>query len=159
MRSARVFAKAFLHAIGPALFLLGTVDAAAQSPVVEVRVDAIVSKTAAIHGGVGVMVPTGTYLRSGLVGAIGSSRDGISGRLDFINRFHLDPFRESRWAPYAGGGVSARFDADRKQRVYLMILMGIDGPAAKGITTTLEGGLGGGGRIGLIVRRATAKRR
>jgi len=126
---------------------------------VEGRVDAILASPAAVHAGLGVTTPLGVYVRSGLVAALGASEDGISGRVDFINRFHLDPFRESRWAPYAGGGVSVRFDDNRRERPYLMVFAGIDGPPTGGVTVSFEAGFGGGGRIGAILRRSAARRR
>ena len=131
--------------------------ASAQLPLA--RVDAIIAHTSAVHAGAGVAWRTGTYLRSGLEAAVGASQDGISGRLDLVNRFHLDPFRESRWAPYAGGGLSTRFDDDRESRVYLLVLFGVDGPAKRGLSTSFEAGFGGGGRIGMVIRRTSAERR
>jgi hypothetical protein len=124
----------------------------------EGRIDAIVAGPPAIHAGAGITVPAGTYVRTGLEGGIGASKDGVSGRLDALTRFHLDPFREHRWAPYGGGGVTARFDVDRKTRFYLLIVAGVDGPDSHGVATSIEAGLGGGGRIGLVIRRAAAQR-
>lgn len=132
-------------------------DAVAQS--IEARTDAILAGPAAIHAGIGFTTPLGTYLRSGLDAAVGASRDGITGRVDLTNRFHLDPFREHKWAPYAGGGLTARFDENRRSRVWLLVIAGVDGPVRRGLTTAIEAGLGGGGRIGLIVRRGAAERR
>ena len=126
---------------------------------VEGRADVIVSKFTAAHAGIGFTVKTGTYLRSGFDAGLGASSDGISGRVDFVNRFHLDPFRQFKWAPYAGGGLTARFDDNRRRRVYLLLFLGVDGPARHGLGTSIEAGLGGGGRIGLIIRRAAAERR
>lgn len=142
-------------------------EATAQRPVrepaprvaIEGRIDAIVSAVTAVHAGAGFTVKTGTYLRSGLDAGLGAGRDGISARIDLVNRFHLDPFRQSKWAPYAGGGVSVRFDDNRRERVYLLLFLGIDGPARHGLGTSIEAGLGGGGRIGMIIRRAAAERR
>ena len=101
----------------------------------------------------------GTYVRTGAVAAVGFSRDGLSGRLDAMARFHFDPVRQSRWAPYGGGGLSGRFDRGEKARAYLMLLLGLDGPVYGGATPSFELGLGGGTRIGVIIRRATAERR
>jgi hypothetical protein len=129
------------------------------SPAIEARVDAIISDVSAIHGAIGFTVPVGTYLRSGIDAGIGASSEGISGRIDLVNRFHLDPFRESKWAPYGGGGLTARFDDNRREKIYLLIFAGIDGPVKRGLTTSFEAGLGGGGRVGLIIRRAAAERR
>ena len=125
----------------------------------EVRLDGIIARVSAIHFGAGFTMPAGTYVRTGAIAAVGFSRDGLSGRIDAIARFHFDPFRQSRWGPYGGGGISGRFDSDEKARAYLLLLFGLDGPVYNGATPTFELGLGGGARIGVIVRRATAERR
>lgn len=139
------------------LAVLGRSPVEAQTP--EGRIDAIASDPAAIHAGLGVTTKAGTYLRTGIVGGLGASGDGISGRIDFINRFHLDPFRESKWAPYAGGGLSARFDDNARSRLYALLILGLDGPVARGLTTSVEAGLGGGARLGIVIRRAAQERR
>ncbi len=139
------------------LMLVGRSSLAAQTP--EARIDAIASDPAAIHAGFGVTTKAGTYLRTGVVAGLGASENGISGRIDFVNRFHLDPFRESRWAPYAGGGLSARFDDGARSRLYALIILGVDGPVARGLTTSVEAGLGGGARLGIVIRRAAQERR
>jgi hypothetical protein len=132
---------------------------AAQAQSIEARIDAIVAGPPAVHAGLGVTTPLGTYVRAGMVGAVGASNDGLSGRLDAIARFHLDPFRQHKWAAYAGGGLTARFDEDRTTRYFLLILAGVDGPVSHGMSTSFEAGLGGGGRIGVILRQAKAERR
>jgi hypothetical protein len=132
-------------------------SAAAQTP--ELRLDAIAANPAAVHVGAGFTIAMGTYVRSGFDAAIGQSEDGISGRIDLVNRFHLDPFRQHRWAPYAGGGMTARFDDNRTNRYYLLVFLGIDSPAKKGIATSIEAGLGGGARLGIVLRKARAERR
>jgi len=150
----KAIAAVFIAVLAPAILASG---AEAQSA--EGRVDVFADGPPAIHAGAGFTVRAGTYLRSGLTGAIGASRNGISGRVDFMNRFHLDPFRERRWGPYAGGGLTARFDDNRSDRFYLLLIAGIDGPARRGVTTAIEAGLGGGARLGLILRHAAAERR
>ena len=135
------------------------VQAGASPITVEVRLDALFARVDAIHAGVGATVPLGNYVRAGIVGATGLSGDGRSARIDVLARFHLDPFRESRWAPYAGGGLTTRFDRGRNAHTYLMLLAGIDGPAANGLGTSVEAALGGGGRVGIILRRTRRERR
>ena len=125
----------------------------------EIRIDGIIASVSAIHLGAGFTVPAGTYVRTGVIAAAGFSRNGLSGRIDAVARFHFDPFRQSRWGPYGGGGISGRFDSDEKGRAYLLLLFGLDGPVYNGATPAFELGLGGGARIGVIVRRATAERR
>jgi hypothetical protein len=101
----------------------------------------------------------GYYVRSGIVAAAGGSGDGVSGRVDGFARFHFDPFRESRWAPYGGGGISGRFDKGDGARAFLLLLLGFDGPIHGGMTSAVELGLGGGARVGVIIRQARRERR
>jgi hypothetical protein len=128
-----------------------------QSP--EARIDGIAANPAAVQGGAGIIFSPGTYLRSGIEGGIGASENGLSGRFDIVNRFHLDPFREHKWAPYGGGGITTRFDKDRRTRIYLLLIAGVDGPARHGLSTSIEAGLGGGARLGVILRKTKAERR
>lgn len=141
------------------VLLLYTLPAIARAQDIEGRIDGITNGPAAVHAGAGFSVPAGTYIRTGIDGAIGASRDGLSGRADLFTRFHLDPFREHRWAPYGGGGITTRFDYDRRTRAYLLLFIGVDGPASHGVATSIEAGFGGGGRIGVAIRRAATKRR
>jgi hypothetical protein len=120
----------------------------------EARIDGIIARTSALHFGVGFTAPIGVYTRPGADAALGFSRHGLSGRVDLFTRFHFDPFRQSRWGPYGGGGVSGRFDADEKPRAYLLIFLGVDGPVSGGMSPSFEVGLGGGARIGVILRQA-----
>ena len=164
--SSKTFFSAFSLFSAVNWFFSGS-EAIAQRPVrepapevaIEGRADVIISKVTAAHAGIGFTVKTGTYLRSGIDVGLGASRDGISGRIDFVNRFHLYPFRQFKWAPYAGGGLGARFDDNRKERVHLLVFLGMDGPVRNGLGTSVEAGRGGGGRIGMIIRRAAAERR
>src|SRR5947207_2067662 len=121
----------------------------------ETRLDAIVAHATGIEAGVGLSVPAGIYVRSGLVAGIGAGRHGLEGRTDLISRFSLDPFRQSRWAPYGGGGISGRYRSERDggSRAYLMIFLGVEGPLplgrTSGIVPAFELGLGGGARVGV----------
>lgn len=125
----------------------------------EFRVDAIAARMSAVQAGIGITAVTGTYVRSGVIGAVGFSRHGLSGRIDGLARFHFDPFRQSRWAPYGGGGISGRFDRDEGAHAFLLVLLGLDGPVQHGMSPSFEVGLGGGARVGVIFRQATGERR
>jgi hypothetical protein len=131
----------------------------------EVRLDGIVARTSAVEAGYGISVPMGIYVRSGLVGGVGVGRHGADGRTDLISRFSLDPFRQSRWAPYGGAGFSGRFRAaaDGGSRGYLLVFLGVEGPLAAGTASgwvpAFEVGLGGGARVGVVLRRGIADRR
>lgn len=131
----------------------------------EGRIDAIVSQHTSVHAGFGMSVPAGIYVRAGLVLGAGIGRYGLDGRADLIGRFSFDPLRQSRWAPYGGGGLSARFNstAEGGAKGYLLFFLGVEGPVPFGRTSgwvpAVEAGLGGGGRFGIIVRRGTHARR
>jgi hypothetical protein len=129
------------------------------STAIEGRIDAISSKKPTAQAGIGVLMFGGTYTRTGIVAAIGANDDGVTGRTDGFVSFHLDPFRQSKWGPYGGGGISGRFDAGSRPRAYLLIFAGIDGPVRNGLTTSFEVGLGGGARFGVVLRQAVAERR
>ena len=149
--------RPFVEAI--LLSMVATLPPSLSAQSIEGRIDGILAGPKAIHAGLGFTVPVGTYVRSGLVGAVGASDAGVSGRVDLFARFHLDPFREHRWALYAGGGLTARYDDNRRTRHFLLLFAGVDGPARGGISPSIEAGLGGGGRIGVIIRRSAAERR
>jgi hypothetical protein len=135
------------------------------SPVqLEARADGIFAATDAIHAGLGANVRMGTYLRVGALGALGAAFDGEgshpSARVDATARFLLDPLRQSRWGPYGGGGASLRHESDAGWRGYLLIFLGIDGPTIGGrVDPALEVGLGGGTRVGLVLRGPRSGRR
>lgn len=131
----------------------------------ELRLDAIIARTSAVEAAYGFTVPAGIYMRTGLVAGLGVGRHGVGGRTDLIGRFSLDPFRQSRWAPYAGAGVSGRYRSERDggSRAYLLVFLGVEGPLPlgerAGWVPALEVGLGGGGRVGVIMRRGINARR
>lgn len=126
----------------------------------EFRVDGIFSETQAIHLGAGVLFPLGTYVRSGIIAGAGLSGGEPSFRGDFVNVFHVDPFRESRWAPYGGGGISLRHDnATDQSNAFLLLILGIEGPRGKAYAPAIEIGLGGGVRAGIVMRRSGEKSR
>lgn len=137
-----------------------------QQPLqIEGRLDAIVAHTTGFEAGLGLSVPAGIYVRTGLVAGIGAGRHGVEGRTDLISRFSLDPFRQSRWAPYGGGGISGRYRSklDGGSHAYLLVFLGVEGPLAaankSGIVPAFELGLGGGARLGVILRRGISARR
>lgn len=131
----------------------------------EGRIDAIVSEETAIHAGAGVSVPMGLYLRAGVVVGAGAGRYGVEARSDLIARFTFDPLRQSRWAPYGGGGVSGRYNstAEGRAKAYLLIFLGVEGPlragSRAGWVPAFEVGLGGGVRAGVIIRKGIIARR
>lgn len=135
-------------------------------PRAEARVDYLGPNPDVVHAGVGVNVPLGTYLRVSVLGAGGASwddgRTGGSVRGDVIGRFTFDPFRERRWGLSAGGGLSVRYDhvdAGRGWRPLLALVVDLEGPRSGVVAPALQVGLGGGARVGLIIRGADPNRR
>lgn len=116
-------------------------------------------------GGVGVNVPAGVYLRLGLSGAVGGvvgGRDEAPGTVahaDVTSRFHLDPFRQSRVGLYGLAGVSAMYREDDGWTPRVVLGLGIEGSAKRGLLTGIELALGGGTRIAIVLRKARAAAR
>lgn len=134
--------------------------AAQQEPTTypELRADAILANRTTVQGGVGIVAPVGVYVRFGFDGAVGAMwRDGTSsavGRVDAIARFLLDPLRENNVALSLGGGLSAPITGDGFKTPYLTVVMDVEGRRRGGWTPAVELGLGGGARIGFVLRRS-----
>lgn len=142
----------------------GNAQVVRQAVQAEGRIDAIFSDNTAVHAGYGVSVPLGLYVRGGLVVGAGAGRHGLEGRSDLVGRFSFDPYRQNRWAPYAGGGLSARYNstAEGGAKGLLLVFLGLEGPLpgrTAGWVPAFEVGLGGGARVGLILRRGVRARR
>jgi len=129
----------------------------------EARADFINARAPAAHLGIGVSVAAGTYVRLALVAAAGQAwRDGdgvAAGRVDALARFVADPLRESRWAPYAAGGVSGMYDTAERWRGVLVGVLGVEGPSLGSVVPAIEVGFGGGTRVGAVLRRSLPGRR
>ena len=125
-------------------------------PYPEVRADAVVGRPNSALLGAGLQVPLGYYARFGLDASGGIARSnaeslGIA-RADAIVRFLLDPFRETKLALSAGAGVSVRYLEHDGVRPYLALLLDLEAKRAAGITPALQVGLGGGLRLGMVLR-------
>jgi hypothetical protein len=133
------------------------------SPTVEpeLRLDVIAGHEPAVQAGAGVQVPMGYYVRVGIVGAVGvpTGADAPSprradARADLLVRFLLDPFRQSRYGLSIGGGLSARAEPGDRVRPLLLVAMDLEGRrSSHGLVPALQLGLGGGVRVGMILRR------
>ena len=137
-------------------------------PQASLRADAILARATAVQLGVGYELPMGVYVRSGLTVAAGTTHvpggdPRPSGRVDAVGRFLLDPFREFRWGPYGGAGVSALWDgrvAGRERwRGVVVLVLGVEGPATGTVRSSVELGLGGGTRVGVVLRRGGGDQR
>jgi len=148
-----------LAAVG---LLVSVAAGAQQQPTrayAEYRADVIIARGTAAQLGAGAVIPLGIYVRLGVDaagGATWSHGETVgSGRVDAIARFLLDPFRESRLGFSIGGGVSAPIgSAEPSQPPYLTAVVDLEGRRGHGITPALQIGLGGGTRIGVVLRQS-----
>lgn len=127
------------------------------------RVDAFIARADALHAGAGLTRDVGSYVRLDYVIAGGAAWSGSqavpSGRAEVVGRFLLDPFRQSRWGFYAGGGLIGRLDDGDEARGYITLLFGAELPGERPMSPAIELGIGAGTRIALVVRRGRADRR
>lgn len=127
----------------------------------EARLDVIAGHQPAVQAGVGLQIPMGYYVRLGIVGAAGgpTGRDAPSprradGRADLLVRFLLDPFRQSAYGLSLGGGLSARAEPGDRVRPRLLVAVDLEGRrSSHGLVPAVQVGLGGGVRIGVVLRR------
>jgi len=106
--------------------------------------------------GIGASFRIGLYVR----GALSVARDvwrsadtSAATRAEYLMRFTLDPLAEQRWAVSFGGGVGYR------ERAYLLAVAELEGPRHAGLRPALQFSLGGGTRLGFVLRRAVKGRR
>lgn len=116
------------------------------------RIDVLASTSTAVQAGVELSASASTNVRIGFTVAAGESwahgRAGLSSRADLVGRFLLDPNFQMRWAPYAGGGLGLRYDRIGTWRGTVIVVLGIEGPNWSGVVPFVEGGFGGGVRLG-----------
>jgi hypothetical protein len=128
------------------------------SPRWEGRLEGTFAEAPGAHVGIGLGTRAGWYARPSLLVAAGAVRgsDDVwrgSQRADLVLRFLLDPFGERPRGWYGGAGVSLQQVGDQRRGVVLL-LAGVEGRARRGVRPALEIGVGGGVRLGLVLRRA-----
>jgi hypothetical protein len=129
---------------------------------VEYRADGIVTRGFLAQAGLGVVIPAGVYARMSIDAAAGPAWSGgavnPSGRVDAVGRFLLDPFRETPVAVSLGGGVSVPYSrGDAHVRPYLTAVIDVEGRKRGALTPAVQVGLGGGARIGVVLRRSPGR--
>jgi hypothetical protein len=131
----------------------------AQGPPItkELRIDALVANHAAVEVGASVSVPGGVYARTAITAATGVAwRDGATmsaTRVEMVSRFLLDPFRESPYGLSIGGGLGVTNAAGGPHwRPYLTSIIDLELARTGGVTPAIQLGLGGGARLGVVLR-------
>lgn len=136
--------------------MIGAQQRVTADPQFEARIDGVLSPVGGAMGGVGVNIRAGWYARVGLAlsaGAVGTSgATGVTQRLDGTARFLFDPFAEAKTAFYAGAGLGAvRSESGAVQGVLLGVI-GVEGASAGRVVPSLELAIGGGARLGVVLR-------
>ena len=127
--------------------------AVAVTYVPSLRLDVLGGKPTALQAGAGIAFPFSNYFSIGGTLGAGVSSTGFSGRVDGYGQFSLDPYHQSEWEPYVGGGVTVRGDGGGPgTRTYLLAFIGANGPSTGSIAPGVELGLGGGVRLGVTMR-------
>ena len=156
-RGAAIAAAVLLAAPAGPLRAQNGRPTATALPQWELRADGTAATSNAAHVGVGINVRTGWYLRSGIALASGASVGPddewrASHRVDLTTRFLVDPFGERRRSFYAGGGVTVRADRDADPDARLLLIVGLEGNPERARVRSIELGLGGGVRLGVVLR-------
>ena len=127
--------------------------AVAVTYVPSLRLDVLGGNPTALQAGAGLDVPFSNYFSIGAAVGAGISSTGFSGRVDGFGKFSLDPYHQSEWEPYIGGGVTVRGDGGGPgTRTYLLGFIGANGPSTGRIAPGVELGFGGGVRLGVTLR-------
>lgn len=139
--------------------IVGAGRLAAQGPPMtkELRIDELMSGSTAIELGASVIVPAGVYARTAFTAATGVTRRAAATesatRFEVVSRFLLDPFRESPYGLSIGGGLGVTNAAGGSHwRPYLAFLFDFELERAGGVTPAIQLGLGGGARLGVVLR-------
>jgi hypothetical protein len=90
----------------------------------------------------------------------GGSRSRADARVDLLTRFLLDPFRQSRYGLSLGGGIGLRAEPGDHVRPVLLAAVDLEGARwSNGWVPAMQLGLGGGARVGVVLRRGTPRAR
>jgi hypothetical protein len=128
----------------------------------ELRADLIVAGRAVPEAGLSLVIPAGIYARTALTGAAGATKypsgTAVVGRAELVTRFVLDPFRESPYGLSIGGGLGATNIEDGKRwRPYLAVVLDLELERTARLMPAVQLGLGGGARIGVVLRRSSER--
>jgi hypothetical protein len=127
------------------------------SPVVqpELRVGIVAAREPVALAGVAVNVPAGYYVRFATALEAGrdlSSHGGNALRAELAARFMADPFHQSRWGAYGGGGLVGSWRDGSRGQGALLLVAGVEWPGRGGWRPAIEVAGGAGLRIGLTLK-------
>ena len=128
-----------------------------------VRADLLLDRDAGAQLAAGAAIAVAYNLRLAADLGVGGVRREMNwrptGRLDLLVRWLSDPFRQSRWAINAGGGIGVRVEADRTSRTVAIVTIGVEARGDSRWVRGVEAGMGGGFRLGATLRRSTPRTR
>lgn len=157
----RTIAVAAAFLAMPAMAAAALAQDTALLPQWEARADAVLSPGAGALAGLGINVRAGWYARLGLAGYAGAVRRAAAWeaqqRVEATARFVFDPFAERRRGFYAGAGIGVRAARADGQGTtvadaFLLGVIGVEGAATGQVVPALEFTLGGGARLGVVLR-------
>jgi len=156
VRAASLLCLATLGALAAPLAAQDIVFVPRMQP--ELRAEAVVARVASALFMAGANVPVGYYVRAGAAAGLGvvalDGRGQLALRADATLRFLLDPFAETRWGPYAGGGLTVRRDGSERAAVGMLFVLGVEGRRGKRWSPAAELAFGEGARFAVVLRRA-----
>lgn len=156
MRARRLAILTLLGAWPLVPAALAAQESASLAPQWEGRLDASATPDLGAHAGAGVNVRAGWYARLGVSALVGATHDAAgthaSRRLDATARFLLDPFAERRRGLYGGAGLTVRQQGGEAWKGDLLLVVGIEGSTRARLVPAVELALGGGVRLGVVLR-------
>lgn len=110
----------------------------------------------------GVEGDAGLYARFGLAAAAGATAahgGRAVGEVAATGRFLLDPLRQAARGLYATGGLALRLEPGERPRPLVLAGLGLEGRPIGRVVPAVEAGLGGGARLGVVLRPVRPGRR
>lgn len=151
MRSS-LFRVPFL--LGAALYLGAPLTAQSAR---ELQVQAVGSLASArfVGGGLGFALRSQGRTRLGLTLSAGDLSEhpeggerthSLAGRGELMASYHVNPYKRSGFAPYAGGGLAITATSDEMEE-YVLLVIGVEGAPGGPRGWFVETGVGGGVRV------------
>ena len=122
----------------------------------EYRIDGFAGRNDALQVGAGATLAADVYTRIGIIAATGVGTDWHSTssttRVDVLARFLVDPLRQASYGLSLGGGLSVANTQNGRWRPYLVGILDVEGAGRGPVVPAVQLGLGGGFRVGFVLR-------